>query len=78
MRIEGAQFAVELKSRGVNDPHATLYLLTEDDESWFGGVDAFSAFWLDDLIEVLQSMKVTLENNYKKDPQGYGYTTVTK
>jgi len=71
MKILGEICGVEFVDRG--DGHIALQLLSEDDETWHEQGTPFSSFWIDDLIKVLSSAKMLLDD-MPKDPSGFGRT----
>ena len=75
MKILGELQGVEIVPRYINDPHVLLQLLGEDDGIWHKQGNQFSAFWLDELIDVLQQAKTKLETSkkFKKTQWGYEY-----
>ena len=58
--MRGEQFGIEIVEPNESGP--VLKLMTEDDEHWHD-VTTFSAFWLNDLIDVLQAMQMHLEES---------------
>lgn len=73
MKTLNNQFGTVLKHRHKEkgDMHILIQLLSEDDEVWFNVGNAFSSYWIDDLIEVLQSTKKILDSKFQKDMWGY-------
>ena len=72
--LKGNQFGVRFKRRGHDDPHICIQIIGEDDEHWFDIGNSFSSFWIQDLIDQLETAKALLDARYKKDPSGFGYT----
>lgn len=72
--LKGRHFGITFKERGPNDPHICIQIIGEDDEHWFDIGNAFSSFWIQDLINQLEAAKVLLDTEYKDDPSGFGYT----
>jgi hypothetical protein len=71
--IKGNQFGVRFEKRGPKDPHVIIQLLSEDDDNWFEVGNSFSAFWISDLIAVLETAQETLKNNAKWNRKEFGY-----
>jgi hypothetical protein len=63
---------VRLVPRGEKDSHICIQILTEDDDTWFPSPDAFSSYWIDDLIQQLKEARNYMKTYYKKDG-AYGY-----
>lgn len=73
--LKGQQHGVRFVRRGEEgvDDHILVQLMSEDDENWFdSNGQAFSSYWLDDLIEVLTAAKVALVHDAAKDDR-WGY-----
>lgn len=75
VELRGKQFAVSLSKRGPEDPHIVIQLMSEDDEQWFPVGNAFSSYWIEDLLQVLELAQFSLarSDKFEKDPSGYGY-----
>lgn len=72
--LKGKQFGVRLVQRASKDEHICIQLLSEDDENWFEVGNSFSAYWLDDLISILQNAKTILEADTLKHRWGYDFS----
>ncbi len=74
MEIKNEQFGVKLERRGEDDPHVCFQIFSDASDSWRLSIgNSFSSYWLDDLIQVLQTAKTHLEKACKKQADGYGY-----
>lgn len=70
--IQGECLGVDFSKRGDNDEHTMINIYVEDDEMWHKNI-SLSSYWIDDFIEVLTETKRKLENDFKKDEDGFGY-----
>ena len=71
--VLGPCHGVCIATRGENDLHLCIYLLTEDDYNWFTSENSFSSFWLNGVIDVLGDALDWLRKHADRDPSGYGY-----
>lgn len=72
--FKGECKGVRLINRGVNDPHISIEILTEDDENWFVSTTSpFSSGWIDDLIVQLQLAKAYMETQEPDIYEGQQY-----
>lgn len=67
------QFGVRFQTRGENDSHILIQIMSEDDENWYEHGNSFSSFWLDELISVLTIAKENLEHRAEKTEFGYDF-----
>lgn len=71
MEFKGKLKGVRLQRRAPNDKHLCVQLLTEDDGVWHDSGQAFSAFWMDDLIEQLKQARNYLTQHSREVLYGY-------
>jgi len=63
----GECLGVGLQKRGPQDDHVTVFILVEDDGSWFISGNGFSSFWLPELIPLLQEANTWMKRNCVPD-----------
>lgn len=72
VQIQGECIGLDFSKRGNGDDHAMLQLYVEDDNSWFRQMTVSSAY-IDDFLMVLTEAKKTLELEFEKEDEDYGY-----
>ena len=70
--FKGGCIGVALSERGKDDPHVMINVLVGDDTNWFTKA-CVSSFWLDEMIEMLETAREHLKKHQEPDPDGYGY-----
>ena len=64
--IKGKLYRTKLEQRGKNDPVIEVVLGIGLQDGVFIQEDRFNAYWIDDLINVLQRTKIELDAKYDR------------
>jgi len=68
IKFEGTAHRICLRPRNRKDGdmHIAVEIDCEDDDNWFNK-SSFSSFWIDELIQLLQTAKNYMENNHNRE-----------
>ncbi len=69
----GGQKGILLMDRGPGDPHVCFQIISEDDGNWFTSENSSSAFWLNDLQQVLKEVELWLNEFANKGKWGWTF-----